>query len=82
MYGFLINIINILKIENGVVNEYGDAIFEVVFTALVYKAVKDEIVDAIVSDVTSVGINCKIGSFIIFVPHTKIPKDYQFSSQN
>lgn len=66
-------IYKIEKIENGVVNQHGEALFTVSFKALVFRPFKGEVLDGVVKGIERVGIECQVGSLEIFIPHTKIP---------
>ena len=69
-YGYIITIFKIESIENGVVNQKGEAIFTVSFKALVFRPLKGEVLDGIVEGVEKVGLELSIGVVRIFVPHT------------
>ena len=69
-YGYLITIFKIEKIEDGIINDNGDAIFTVHFKALVYRPLKGEVTDGIVENVERVGIELSIGCVKVFIPHT------------
>lgn len=67
------------SIEEGLVNDSGDAIFTVSFKAMVYRPLKGEVLDGIVSGVERVGIEVKVGACKAFIPHTKIPNDMKYT---
>lgn len=69
-YGYLITIFKIEKIEDGIVNDNGEAVFTVSFKALVFRPLKGEVLDGIVEGVERVGLELSIGCVRIFVPHT------------
>ena len=69
-HGYLITIFKIEKIQDGVVNDNGEAIFTVFFKALVYRPLKGEVIDGIVENVERVGIELSVGCVKIFIPHT------------
>lgn len=69
-YGYLITIFKIESIENGIVNQDGDAIFQVKFKAMVFRPIRGEILDGVIQGVERVGIELKVGSLKMFVPHT------------
>ncbi len=80
-YGYLITIFKIESIENGIVNEHGEAIFTVTFKALVFRPLKGEILEGIVEGVERVGIELSVGCVKIFIPHTKIPEYLKFKDE-
>lgn len=71
----------IQSIQEGVVNDSGDAIFTVTFQALVYRPLRGEVIDGIVSGVEKVGIEVRVGACKAFIPHTKIPNDIKYSEE-
>ena len=69
-YGYLVTIFKIESIENGIVNQNGEALFTVTFKALVFRPFKNEVLDGIVEGISRVGIELYIGSLKVFIPHT------------
>lgn len=80
-YGYLLTIYNVEAIENGVVNQFGEALFTVRFKALVFRPLKGEVLDGVVEGIERVGIEVGIGGFRVFIPHTKIPERMQYNSK-
>lgn len=80
--GYIIKIFKILSINDGVVDEEGDAIFTVQFKALVFKPMRGEVIDGVVIEVNRPGIHLKIGTVRAFIPHNKIPEYYEFDENN
>ena len=80
-YGYLITIFKIESIEDGVVNENGEAVFKVAFKALVFRPLRGEVLDGVVVGLEKVGIEVQVGSVKAFVPHTKIPQELRFSEE-
>lgn len=77
-YGYLVTIFKIEKIENGIVNQQGEALFTVSFKALVFRPIKGEVLDGIVDGIARVGIELSVGALKIFIPHTQIPDTFEF----
>lgn len=69
------------KIQDGLVNDSGDAIFTVSFKALVYRPLKGEVLDGVVTGIEKVGIEVKVGACKVFIPHTKIPTEMKYSEE-
>ena len=46
---------------------------------MVYRPLKGEVLDGVVSGVERVGIEVKVGACKAFIPHTKIPSDMNYS---
>ena len=68
--------------DDGVVNDSGEAIFTVHFKALVCRPLKNEVIDGIVTSVDRIGISLSVGSINCFVPHTQIPMEMKFSEEH
>lgn len=62
-------------------NDNGDAIFTVSFKALVYRPLKGEVLDGVVTGIEKVGIEVKVGACKVFIPHTKIPTEMKYSEE-
>ncbi len=77
-YGFLLSIFSVESIEQGIVNQYGDAIFTVKFKALVFRPIKNEILDSYITDVKQMGATVKVGLFEVLIPHKNMPKDFVY----
>eukprot|EP01017_Pseudomicrothorax_dubius_P014818 TRINITY_DN1733_c0_g1_i2.p1 TRINITY_DN1733_c0_g1~~TRINITY_DN1733_c0_g1_i2.p1 ORF type:complete len:103 (-),score=27.60 TRINITY_DN1733_c0_g1_i2:405-713(-) len=54
MYGYVITILKVSKLDSGYVLERGQVLFKITFNALVFKPVQDEVMYAIVGDVNQV----------------------------
>ena len=80
-WGYLITIFKIETIEDGVVNEHGEAVWTVSFKALVFRPLKGEVLDGVVTELERVGIAVKVGAVKAFIPHTKIPNSMRFSEE-
>ena len=80
-YGYLITIFKIESIDDGIVNDNGEAIFTVSFKALVFRPLKGEVLDGVVTGLERVGIEVKVGAVKAFIPHTKIPNEMKFSEE-
>ena len=80
--GYLIRIFKVISIQDGVVDQEGDAVYTVKFKALVFKPLRGEVIDGIVTNVSKPGIHLKIGSVTAFIPHNKIPNYYKFDEDN
>lgn len=81
-YGYLVTIYQIESIENGVVNQFGEALFTVIFKALVFRPFRGEVLDGIVQGTDQVGIEIMVGALKIFVPHTKIPPNLVYNKNS
>jgi DNA-directed RNA polymerase subunit E'/Rpb7 len=80
--GYLIQLFRIISIQDGIVNEEGEAVYTVQFKALVFKPLKGEVIDGIVTSVNKPGIHLKIGSVSAFIPHNKIPDYFKYDEEN
>eukprot|EP01130_Rhizamoeba_saxonica_P016064 TRINITY_DN7351_c0_g1_i1.p1 TRINITY_DN7351_c0_g1~~TRINITY_DN7351_c0_g1_i1.p1 ORF type:complete len:170 (-),score=37.58 TRINITY_DN7351_c0_g1_i1:26-535(-) len=77
-YGFIIMIIKVEKIDLGEVLEGGMAKFPVIYTAIVFRPFKNEVLDAVVEDVDEIGVRCEAGPLRIFIPTLGIPSDMTY----
>lgn len=48
---------------------------------MVYRPLKGEVLDGVVSGVERVGIEVKVGACKAFIPHTKIPSEMNYSDE-
>ncbi len=48
---------------------------------MVYRPLRGEVLDGIVSGIEKVGIEVKVGACKAFIPHTKIPNDFRYSEE-
>ncbi len=48
---------------------------------MVYRPLKGEVLDGIVSGVERVGLEVRVGACKAFIPHTKIPSDMKYSEE-
>lgn len=62
-------------------NDNGDTIFPITVKALVYRPLKNEVIDGVVKKVEQFGIEVEVGACVAFIPHTKIPSDLKYNEQ-
>ena len=74
----MIAIFNIEKIHSGVVTQSGDALFTVIFKALVFRPLHSEVLDGLITGIERVGVEVEVGCVKVFIPHTKIPKHLEY----
>lgn len=48
---------------------------------MVYRPLKGEVLDGVVSGVERVGLEVRVGACKAFIPHTKIPSDMKYSEE-
>ncbi|KAJ2433394.1 DNA-directed RNA polymerase II subunit, partial [Coemansia sp. RSA 2424] len=61
-----------------VIPGHGSAEFEVKYSAILYMPFRNEVVDAVVSTVTTLGILAQAGPFDIFISQRFIPTSMKF----
>lgn len=81
-FGYVICVLNWSQIDSGkglVMNNSGNAKFDVKYTALVWRPFKGEVVDGIVSSVNSMGFFADVGPLSIFISRHLIPSDMRYA---
>lgn len=48
------------------------------FKALVFRPLKGEVIDGVVTGIEKVGLEVKVGACKVFIPHTKIPSEMKY----
>jgi DNA-directed RNA polymerase II subunit RPB7 len=82
-YGFIITVTSIDNWGLGQIEETtGFVVFPVKFKAIVFKPFRNEILDAVVTQVSKVGFFADIGPLQVFVSSHSIPPDIKFDPQN
>lgn len=76
-YGYIVAIVTIDSIDNGVVQDgTGAAIFQVKYTAIVLKPYRNETVDATITAVNKMGFFASVGPLQVFVSnHVRIESE-------
>jgi DNA-directed RNA polymerase II subunit RPB7 len=59
----------------------GMAVFPVTFTCIVMRPFKGEVFEAVVTNVTRMGVYAEIGPLVVFVPSEQMPQSIQFDEQ-
>jgi len=77
-HGYIIYVSNIFPIPAGEVEEGGYARFNVIYKAIVFRVFRNEVIDAVVTSIDSLGFRCNAGPLSIFVYKDQIPQDYQY----
>lgn len=79
-YGYIICVIRIVHKEPGKVQDgTGMIVVRVKYQAIVFKPFKDEVLDAIVTDVNKLGFFAQAGPLKTFVSRTAIPKSFEYT---
>eukprot|EP01119_Soliformovum_irregulare_P017804 TRINITY_DN5347_c0_g1_i1.p1 TRINITY_DN5347_c0_g1~~TRINITY_DN5347_c0_g1_i1.p1 ORF type:complete len:173 (-),score=27.98 TRINITY_DN5347_c0_g1_i1:64-582(-) len=82
-YGFLIIVTNVDHIGLGKVQDgTGLVTFPIKFKAIVFKPFKNEILDAVVSQVNKIGFFAEVGPLQVFVSKHLIPNEFTFDAQS
>ncbi|OIR57096.1 MAG: DNA-directed RNA polymerase II subunit rpb7 [Amphiamblys sp. WSBS2006] len=81
LHGYIVAVLDIKEISKGKINDItGEACFTVRYTALLLRPIKNEVVDALVTDVHKMGFFCEIGPLKIFVSTHQIPDGFFFDA--
>ncbi|GAB65483.1 DNA-directed RNA polymerase II [Plasmodium cynomolgi strain B] len=82
-YGYIICVIRIIHSEPGRVQDGTSMIVvKVKYQAIVFKPFKDEVLDAVVTDVNKLGFFAQAGPLKIFISRTAIPKYFEYSEDS
>jgi len=79
-YGFIVMVAEILPILAGEIQEGGYAKFDVSYKAIVYRPIRNEIVEGIVAHVDQLGIRVTVGAMTVFIYKDQIPSDMVFDA--
>jgi DNA-directed RNA polymerase II subunit RPB7 len=78
-YGFVITVTGLESVSEGVVQDgTGMVGFKIVYKAVVFRPFKNEVLDAVVTQVNKHGFMAAAGPLQIFVSHHQIPLDMKF----
>ena len=78
-YGYIVNVSVIDSIEQGKIQDStGHALFKIKYKAIVMKVFKNEVVDAMVTNVNKMGIFADCGPLQIFISSHLVPSDMKF----
>jgi DNA-directed RNA polymerase II subunit RPB7 len=53
----------------------------VCFKALVFRPLRGEVLDGIITGIEKVGLEVKVGACKVFIPHTRIPSEMKYSEE-
>eukprot|EP01135_Chromosphaera_perkinsii_P005869 Nk52_evm2s370 gene=Nk52_evmTU2s370 len=85
-HGFVIMVTEVVDISKGKIQEglewKGLVTFSVKYKAVVFRPFKGEVLDAIVKQVTKVGVFAEVGPLSIFISRFLIPSDMVFDGTN
>ncbi|KAI0988606.1 hypothetical protein GJ496_004525 [Pomphorhynchus laevis] len=78
-FGFIVAVTGIDSVRGGYVQSgRGLVLYPVKYKAIVFRPFKNEVVDAVITQVTKVGIFCKIGPLTCYISNRSIPADMEF----
>jgi DNA-directed RNA polymerase II subunit RPB7 len=78
-YGYTILIVGIVDVSNGELHaDTGFALFNVKYNCIVFRPFKNEILPAVVTQITNAGFFASAGPLEIFVSRQVMPKDYEY----
>jgi len=79
-YGFIIAVTKVIEIPLGEVQEGGFVKFSVNYQAIIFRPFRNQVLDAVVLSVDTLGVRCQAGPLTIFVHKDQIPADYSFDA--
>jgi DNA-directed RNA polymerase II subunit RPB7 len=77
-YGYVVSVLDVPreKMKGGVIEyDSGDVVFSITYEALLFRPFKNEVLDAVVVDVTNMGFFAYVGPLRIFVHSKQFPPD-------
>uniref|UniRef100_A0AC35TIZ0 DNA-directed RNA polymerase II subunit RPB7 n=1 Tax=Rhabditophanes sp. KR3021 TaxID=114890 RepID=A0AC35TIZ0_9BILA len=82
-YGFVISVTFIDAIGHGMIQPgRGLVNYNVKYKAIVFRPFKNQVMDAVVSQINKVGIFCDVGPLSIFISQHCIPQDLKYETIN
>lgn len=79
--GYILSVTDIKEISKGVIHDStGDTCFKIKYNAILLKPFKNEVLDALVTEIHKMGFFCQIGPLQIFVSVHQIPEELVFDS--
>lgn len=81
-FGYIVCVLDLAKVDVGkgrVLPQSGTAEFEVKYRAVVWKPFKGEVMDAIVSNVTKMGVFADAGPLSVFISKHSVPNDMNYN---
>jgi len=81
-FGFIVMVAGITAIPAGEVQEGGFAKFEIQYNAIVYRPIRNEIVEGVVAHVDQLGIRVIVGAMTVFIYKDQIPSDMAFDANS
>ncbi|KAK2077559.1 hypothetical protein QBZ16_004404 [Prototheca wickerhamii] len=81
VYGFVLAVISVLDMGEGLIREgTGAAVFNVTYQCVTFKPHKGEVLDVVVSTVNKMGFFAEAGPLQVFVSNHLIPEAFEFNS--
>lgn len=81
-YGYIITVLSVLSISEGLVQHTGQTVFEIRYKALTLNVSRGDVVDAMVSETNRMGIFATIGPLTIFISNYQIPNTFNTPVKN
>ncbi|XP_075250210.1 DNA-directed RNA polymerase II subunit RPB7-like [Convolutriloba macropyga] len=82
-YGFIVSVHNLTSIGSGYIQPgRGFVLYPVTYQAIVFRPFKGEVLEAVVTQVTKLGIFTEIGPMACFISKHGIPSDMEFVSDD
>jgi len=81
-YGFIVLVTKVGEISEGVITDDGTARakFHVKYDCVAFRPFKNQIVDAVVTQVNKFGFFCECGALQLFVSNSLVPDDVKFAT--
>jgi DNA-directed RNA polymerase subunit E'/Rpb7 len=81
-YGYIIYVIKIFDIENGVIMDTtGDILFNIKYRAIVMKPLLGEVVEGYINKVHEYGITAVVGPMEVYISKPNFPNGFEFHKE-
>ena len=78
-YGYLICVISIGEIPNGIIlDTTGDILFKITYRAVVMKPFEGEVCDGVVEKIDPYGLHVSVGPIKVFISNSQFPPNFEY----
>lgn len=82
-YGYLICVISIGEIPNGVIlDTTGDILFKITYRAVVMKPFEGEVCDGVIDKIDEYGLHVTVGPFKVYISNSNFPPNFEYNQTN
>eukprot|EP01006_Ploeotia_vitrea_P021920 TRINITY_DN54332_c0_g2_i1.p1 TRINITY_DN54332_c0_g2~~TRINITY_DN54332_c0_g2_i1.p1 ORF type:complete len:171 (-),score=25.48 TRINITY_DN54332_c0_g2_i1:505-1017(-) len=81
-HGYIIAVTDVIDVGNGRVQDDGTTSYTIKFKAVVFKPFKDQVVDAVVTNLAKHGIFAEVGPLQVFISQHNLPAELTFNDHS